>query len=63
VDYISVSVAYPEAPPSDVEKGICLKIEDHVRGMAGVEEIDSESREGLGTVYLKLSAGAEAAVL
>jgi len=54
VDYITVSVPYPGASPSDVEEGICLKIEERLEGLEGIDEIYSESREGIGVVSLKL---------
>ncbi len=55
VDAISVTVPYPGATsPADIEQNICLKIERELKGLEGVEEITSESREGAGTVLLKL---------
>ena len=60
VDLITVTVPYPGASPSDIEEGICLKIEDNLTGLDGVEEISSESREGIGVVSLKLHADADA---
>jgi multidrug efflux pump subunit AcrB len=59
VDHISVSVPYPGAAPAEVEKGICLKIEDKLTGLEGIEEITCESREGSGVVLLKLRVGAD----
>ena len=59
VDYVSVTVPYLGASPSDVEEGICMKIEERLTGLEGVEEISSQSREGVGAVLLKLYAGAD----
>ena len=59
VDMITVTVPYLGASPSDIEEGICLKIEDRLTGLEGVEEISSESREGVGVVSLKLYANAD----
>ena len=58
-NFITVTVAYPGASPSDVEQGICLKIEDRLRGMEGIKEISSISREGSGMVSLELQTGAD----
>ncbi len=59
VNYITVTVPYPSASPSDVEKSICLKIEDDLAGLDGIKEITSTSSEGVGTVALELKTGAD----
>ena len=59
IDIVTVSVPYPGASPDDIEKGICLKIEDYVSNIEGVKDVSSVSREGLGTVWLELHAGAD----
>ena len=60
LDIITVTVPYPGESPSEIEEGICLKIEDQLRGQDGVEEMTSISREGVGTVMLELYEGADA---
>jgi len=58
-DMITVTVPYPGSPAEDIEKGICLKIEDYVSNVDGIKDVTSISREGLGTVRLELHAGAD----
>ncbi len=58
-DAITVAVPYPGASPEDVERSICLKVEDRLSGMEDVKEISSTSREGIGTVMLELKTGAD----
>ncbi len=59
LDFVDVSVVYPGAAPSEVEKGILLPIEEAVRGIQGIKEITSSAREGSGSVEVELVAGAD----
>ena len=43
-----VSVPYPGATPAEVEEGICQKVEEACRSVAGIKKITSVAREGLG---------------
>ncbi|MHC5112004.1 MAG: efflux RND transporter permease subunit [Planctomycetota bacterium] len=54
LDYLSVTVIYPGASPEDVEKGVCIPIEEAVRGIEGVREITSLANENLGTIWVAL---------
>lgn len=58
-DRITITVPYPGAAPEDIERGICLKIEDQLGELEGVDEIYSTSREGMGTVRLDLYTSAD----
>ena len=59
-DTVTVSVPYPGASPEEVEQGIVLSIEEAVRGMDGVKEIESTAAEGGGTVVAELIEGGNA---
>ena len=48
-DMISVSVVYRGAAPSEVEQGVCIKIEEAIQGIEGIKKILSTATEGLGT--------------
>ncbi len=58
-DTISVSVAYPGASPAEVEEGICIRIEEEVQGIEGVERLRSTAAEGTGTVLIETLQGAD----
>ncbi len=58
-DLISVSVAYPGATPEDTEEGICVKIEEAIQGLDGIERITSTSSEGRGEVNVEVKEGAD----
>ena len=50
---VSVSMPYRGAGPSEVEEQICVRIEEAVHDLNGVEEIRSVARQGLGTVIIE----------
>lgn len=60
LDMILISVPYPGASPAEVEEGICQKIEEAVRSVAGIKKVYSVAREGTGSVILELlTSGAD----
>jgi len=60
LDMVSVSVVYPGASPEEVEEGICIKIEEEVHGIEGVERVTSTAVEGMGTVMIEVRSGEDA---
>ena len=59
LDIVRVSVPYPGASPAEVEQGIVLAVEEAVRGIEGVEHINSVAAEGVGTVAVELLVDAD----
>ncbi len=57
LDVVQIAVGYPGVAPSEVEQGILRPIEGAVRGVDGIQRIDSEAREGRGQVLIELVAG------
>jgi multidrug efflux pump subunit AcrB len=57
-EMVTVSVPYPGASPSEVEKSICIKIEERVTGLSGVKRVTSTASEGIGTVIVELMTNA-----
>ena len=53
-NWVLVRVPYPGAAPTEVEEGICAKIEEVVRGLQGVEQIVSTAAENVGVVSIEL---------
>ncbi|MBN1598169.1 MAG: efflux RND transporter permease subunit [Bacteroidales bacterium] len=49
---IFVSVAYPGASPKEMEEGITVRIEEAVRGLVGIKEINSTSSENFARVQI-----------
>ena len=56
-DIVSVTVAYPGASPEEVEQGIILAVEEAVRGLDGVDEINSTASEGAASIRIELLEG------
>ncbi|WP_299434606.1 efflux RND transporter permease subunit [uncultured Aquimarina sp.] len=54
---ISISAVYPGASPLEVEEGIILKVEDNLKGLAGVERVTSTSRENSGSINVEIEKG------
>jgi multidrug efflux pump subunit AcrB len=56
---IVVSVDYPGSSPEEVEEGICIKIEEQIEGIEGIDRIISTAREGNGEVVVELESGTD----
>ena len=50
---VIVSVMYPGASPEEMEEGVTIKIEQALRGIDGVEQINSTSSENMSTITIK----------
>ncbi|GAB7088104.1 efflux RND transporter permease subunit [Marinifilum fragile] len=49
---ITVSMVFPGASPKEVEEGITSRIEDAIRGIVGIKEMNSVSSEGFARVTI-----------
>lgn len=63
LDLVTISVVYRGAAPSEVEEGVCVRIEEQLQGLAGIERITSVAAEGAGVVTVELASGADASRL
>lgn len=54
---ILITIVYPGASPQEVEEGIVLKIEDNLKGLAGVDRVTSTSRENSGSINVEIAKG------
>ncbi|MEM7706731.1 MAG: efflux RND transporter permease subunit [Pseudomonadota bacterium] len=59
LDKLQVSVVFPGAAPQEVEEGIVVKIEESLQDVAGIEEINGRSSEGVGTVIVDVEPDAD----
>ncbi|HYE09898.1 MAG TPA: efflux RND transporter permease subunit [Patescibacteria group bacterium] len=57
--YAIITAVYPGASPEDVEKLITSKIEDEVAELKGYEHAESQSRNSVSVVVLKLNQGTD----
>lgn len=58
LDMINMSVIYPGASPAEVEEGICIKIEEKIKGIEGISRIFATAYEGRGSVTVELDSDA-----
>jgi len=57
VNIISVGVAHLGAAPEEVEEGVCIRIEEEIQGIDGIEKITSSAAEGACGVSAELISG------
>ncbi|MEW6516120.1 MAG: efflux RND transporter permease subunit [candidate division FCPU426 bacterium] len=53
-DVVFVVTIYPGAAPEDVELNVTIPIEDRIRGVSGIDKVESVSREGYSSVQVTL---------
>jgi len=56
---VSVTVPYLGAAPEEVEQAVCIRIEESVEGVQGIDRIQSFANEGVCTVILELESDAD----
>lgn len=49
---VYVEVAYPGASPDEMQEGITIKVEEALKGIAGIEEVNSTSRENMASIHV-----------
>ena len=54
LDIIRITTQYSGASPAEVETAVLRRIEEKVAGLAGIKRIDSNAREGFGTVTIEV---------
>ena len=54
LEIVLVTVPYPGATPDEVEEGICQKVEEACRSVAGIKKITSVAQEGMGYCVFEL---------
>jgi multidrug efflux pump subunit AcrB len=53
IDEVQIRVTYPGATPEEVEEAICMRIEEAVQGLSGVDRLRSQANENFGTVNIE----------
>ena len=59
LDMVSIQVPYLGAAPEEVEEGVCIRIEEAIQGIDGIEQITSTANEGSGTVMVEVALGSD----
>lgn len=59
LDVVVVSVPYPGAAPTEVEQGIVLALEEEIRGIDEVKEVNATAAEGIAQIRVDLLLGTD----
>jgi multidrug efflux pump subunit AcrB len=59
IDAVRVNVPYLGAAPTEVESGVCVRVEEAVQGTEGIDKISSSASEGNCSVTIELVAGVD----
>lgn len=56
---VSISVPYLGAAPEEVEKAVCVRVEEAIDGLEGIDKIQSSATEGMCSVFAELFMDAD----
>ncbi len=59
VRVVSIRVPYLGAAPSEVEQGVCIRVEEAIDGIEGIDKIHSAANEGVCSVQVELELDAD----
>ena len=59
VDAVRVTVPYLGAAPAEVESGVCIRVEEAVQGIEGIDKVTSNASEGMCSVVIELVEGVD----
>ena len=59
LDQIQVLVLYPGATPGEIEESVVRRIEEHIRGVEGLDRIRATASEGFGSVVAQFKSGTD----
>ncbi|MGI8603359.1 MAG: efflux RND transporter permease subunit [Verrucomicrobiales bacterium] len=54
LNVVAIRVPFPNAAPEEVEKGVCIPIEEAIHSTNGIKRISSYANESLGTVIVEI---------
>ncbi len=56
INQVSVTMAYPGAAPDEVEKGLCIKLEDAISGLEGIDKITCNANESVARTNVEIDS-------
>jgi HAE1 family hydrophobic/amphiphilic exporter-1 len=59
IPVITISTTYSGASADDIKEDIVKPIEDAVSGISGIDQLNSRSKEGVGTVIIRFNEGVD----
>jgi len=58
-DMVTINVPYLGAAPAEVEEGVCVRVEEAIASVEGIDRLRSVAQEGFGTVIAELDEDAD----
>lgn len=58
-DLVVVSVPYRGASPGEVEQGVCIRVEERIQGIEGIDRLECTASEGAGVVLAEVHSWAD----
>lgn len=59
VDAAVIRIPYPNATPEEVERGVCVPVEEAVADLTGIKKLSSSSSQNMGVVTVEAETGRE----
>ncbi len=56
INQVSITMAYPGAAPDEVEKGLCIKLEDAISGLEGIDKITCLANESVARTNVEIDS-------
>ncbi len=53
IEQVRITMPFPGAGPSEVEEQICIRVEEAIHDLNGIQEIRSTATEGMGTIMVE----------
>ncbi len=57
IDAVTISIPYPNATPEEVERGVCVPVEEAIQDVDGIDRIKSTAAPGFGSVVVEVASG------
>lgn len=57
IDSVAIRVPYPNAAPEEVERGVCVPVEEAVADLVGIKKIRSTASQNMGVVIVEVETG------
>ncbi|GAA5484087.1 efflux RND transporter permease subunit [Haloferula sargassicola] len=57
IDAIAVQIPYPNATPEEVERGVCVPVEEAVADLTGIKKLRSTATQNIGVVTVEVETG------
>jgi multidrug efflux pump subunit AcrB len=54
INMVNITVAFPGASPSEVEEGVCLKVEQALNGINGIDKVTCTASENFGSTLIEV---------